>query len=77
MLFQLWSSEIKNFSIEDVENNLWARQAGLDDKSLARSVNEFNLAFTKYGINSCMQKIVFWLKLLLKLFSLLPLGIIE
>ncbi|TWP22616.1 TIGR02594 family protein, partial [Apibacter muscae] len=25
----------------------------------ARSVNEFNLAFTKYGINSCMQKIVF------------------
>ncbi|TWP26796.1 M23 family metallopeptidase [Apibacter muscae] len=59
MLFQLWSSEIKNFSIEDVEKNLWARQAGFDDKSLARSVNEFNLAFTKYGINSCMQKIVF------------------
>ncbi|TWP27537.1 hypothetical protein ETU08_11760 [Apibacter muscae] len=60
MLFQLWSSEIKNFSIEDVENNLWARQAGLDDKSLARSVNEFNLAFTNMVLILVCKKLFFW-----------------
>lgn len=55
--------EVKNFITAlrggKINDEIWELSPNVDDKSISTFTKELNIAFKRYGINKCIQKIVF------------------